>query len=126
MAPRDLWAKASLQYATAVVAGPGKVVACGWLVPVSLFTLVWLAFGLPYIGTDFSAYLKTEGNVADKSDAFEAALVHESRSTGDGRRLEEMVFPFAEGEESQSVFDLEDGLAAENRLLPMLSAAAQC
>ena len=71
----DLWAKASLQYATSVVAGPGKVVACGWLFPVSFFVLTLVTFGPPYIGTDFSAYLKTDGNVADKNDAFEAALV---------------------------------------------------
>ena len=83
MAPRGfkgLWAKASLQYATTVVAGPGKVVACGWLFPVSFLVLILVTFGPPYIGTDFLAYLKTEGNVADKNDAFEAALHPASRA----------------------------------------------
>jgi hypothetical protein len=110
-----LWAKASLQYATAVVGGPGKVVACGWLFPLCFFAGVWLTFGPPYIGTDFSAYLKTEGNVADKNDAFEAAVVHESMSTRDARRLGEMAPPvLGAGEPEDREIDFENTLAEEN------------
>ena len=38
-------------------------------------TAVW-PLGPPYLGTDFSAYMKKEGVVADRNDAFEAAIVH--------------------------------------------------
>jgi hypothetical protein len=118
----DRWAKASLRYATAVTARPGKVVACGWLFPLAFFAAVWLTFGSPYIGTDFSAYLKKEGTVADNNDAFEAAVKHQSKSEkhGDERRLEEaFAFPFVGANVPEDRADeLDDVLAAENALFP--------
>jgi hypothetical protein len=125
---KDLWAKASLQYATAVAARPGKVVACGWLFPACFFAVVLLVFGPPEIGTDFSAYLKTEGNVAYKNDAFDAAVLQEIRSMGhraaigSNRRLGEMVFPSADAEHSEEgAIDMQEAFAVDNGLLATLS-----
>ena len=85
----ELWGKACSRYAAVVVTRPAKVIACGWLFPVCFFALVWITFGPPYIGTDVSAYLRTEGVVADKNDAFEAAVVLRRKNNQEGRRLED-------------------------------------
>merc|ERR1719506_308123 len=100
-ARREWWAKVAFRYATLVTSGPCKVIACGWLVPVLFFAVVWLTLGPPYLGTDFSAYMKKEGIVADRNDAFEAAVVHGNvRDTDGERRLESIVHSYLDSDEA--------------------------
>jgi hypothetical protein len=90
-------------WAGKVVARPGLFLVLGWIVPALFSGVIWGTIGAPAIGTDFSAYMKTDGIVADRHDAFDAA---HAVANAKARRLSE-VEPLADLE----LEDVTDALA---------------